>query len=59
MLSEIGTLTRQQGYEERMQSCCFILIHLNWSASVIGESLPAISLLFMPKTLDMNDIGNW
>jgi hypothetical protein len=25
----------------------------------MGESLPAISLLFIPNTLDMKDIGNW
>lgn len=34
-------------------------IHLNCSAKVIGAPVPAISLLFIPKTLDMNDIGNW
>lgn len=37
----------------------FVLIHLNCSLSVIGAPGPAISLLFMPKTLEMNDMGSY
>lgn len=42
----------------QLEGGCLPLIHLNCVARVIGAESPAISLLFIPNTLDMNDIGS-
>lgn len=60
MANEMGTGQCQYFVHfHQLEGGCLLLIHLNCVARVIGAESPAISLLFIPNTLDMNDIGSY